>query len=69
MYKAIYYERHKNTMHVWDDSRGYFTMPYRKYAYKKDPHGQHRSMYGDRLTRIHSWDKDDTDDLFEADIP
>jgi DNA polymerase elongation subunit (family B) len=69
MYKAIYYERHKNTMHVWDDQRGYFTMPYRKYAYKKDPYGQHRSMYGDKLTRIHSWDKDDTDELFEADVP
>jgi DNA polymerase elongation subunit (family B) len=69
MYKAIYYERHKNTMHVWDDQRGYFTMPYRKYAYKKDPYGQHLSMYGDRLTRIHEWDKDDIDELFEADIP
>jgi len=56
-------------MHIWDDQKGYFTMPYRKYAYKKDPYGQHLSMYGDRLTRIHSWDKDDTDDLFEADIP
>jgi len=69
MYKAIYYERHKNTMHVWDDQRGYFTMSYRKYAYKKDPYGQHLSMYGDRLTRIHEWDKDDIDELFEADIP
>jgi DNA polymerase elongation subunit (family B) len=69
MYKAIYYERHKNTMHVWDDQRGYFTMPYRKYAYKKDPYGQNLSMYGDRLTRIHEWDKDDIDELFEADIP
>ena len=46
MYKNIYYERAKNTMHIWDDERGYFTMPYRKYAYRKDPNGQHRSMYG-----------------------
>lgn len=69
MYKSIYYERGKNTIHVWDDGRGYFTMPYRKYAYRKDPNGQHLSMYGDRLTRIQSWDKDDTDDLFESDVP
>jgi DNA polymerase elongation subunit (family B) len=69
MYKNIYYERTKNTIHLWDDKSGYQTMPYRKYAYKKDPNGQHRSMYGDRLTRIGSWDKDESEDLFESDIP
>ena len=69
MYKSIFYERTKNTIHIWDDTKGYFTMPYRRYAYKKDPNGQHLSMYGDRLTRINSWSKDDTDELFESDIP
>ena len=68
-YKNIYYERNKNTMHVWDDEQGYFTMPYRKYAYKKDPHGQFLSMYGDKLTRIGQWDKDEAEDLFESDVP
>jgi DNA polymerase elongation subunit (family B) len=68
-YKNIYYERHKNTMHLWDDETGYQTMPYRKYAYKKDPHGQFRSMYGDKLTRIGQWDKDEAEDLFESDVP
>ena len=58
-YKNIYYERAKNTMHIWDDERGYFTIPYRKYAYQKDPRGQHLSMYGDRLTRISKWEKDE----------
>jgi DNA polymerase elongation subunit (family B) len=56
-------------MHVWDDEQGYFTMPYRKYAYKKDPHGQFLSMYGDKLTRIGQWDKDEAEDLFESDVP
>ena len=68
MYKAIYYERGKNTMHIWDDAKGHFTMPYRRYAYKKDSNGQHLSMYGDKLTRIHNWSKDD-EDLFESDVP
>jgi DNA polymerase elongation subunit (family B) len=69
MYQNIYYERSKNLIHLWDDTTGYSTMPYRKYAYKKDPHGQHLSMYGDKLTRISKWEKEDSDDLFESDIP
>ena len=69
MYKNIYYERAKNLIHLWDDQSGYQTMPYRKYAYKKDPHGQFRSMYGDKLTRIAKWEKDEAEDLFESDVP
>jgi DNA polymerase elongation subunit (family B) len=69
MYQNIFYERSKNLIHLWDDKQGYSTMPYRKYAYKKDPYGQYRSMYGDKLTRISKWDKDDMDDLFESDVP
>ena len=69
MYQNIYYERSKNLIHLWDDTTGYSTMPYRKYAYKKDPHGQHLSMYSDKLTRISKWEKDDADDLFESDVP
>ena len=69
MYKNIYYERQKNLMHLWDDKNGYQTMPYRKYAYKKDPYGQHTSMYGDKLTRISKWEKEESDDLFESDVP
>ncbi len=69
MYKNIYYERQKNLIHLWDDTSGYQTMPYRKYAYKKDPYGQHKSMYGDKLTRISKWEKDEAEDLFESDVP
>ena len=66
MYQNIYYERQKNLMHLWDDKNGYQTMPYRKYAYKKDPHGQHLSMNGEKLTRISKWEKDEADDLFQS---
>jgi DNA polymerase elongation subunit (family B) len=69
MYQNIYYERAKNTIHLWDDKTGYQTMPYRKYAYKKDQYGQYTSMYGDKLTRISKWEKDEADDLFESDVP
>ena len=69
MYQNIYYERQKNLMHLWDDKNGYQTMPYRKYAYKKDPYGQYQSMYGDKLTRISKWEKEEAEDLFESDVP
>jgi len=69
MYQNIFYERQKNLIHLWDDTKGYFTLPYRKYAYKKDQSGQHLSMNGDRLTRISKWEKDDAEDLFESDVP
>ena len=69
MYQNIYYERQKNLIHLWDDTSGYQTFPYRKYAYKKDPYGQYRSMNGDKLTRISKWEKDESDELFESDVP
>ena len=69
MYQNIFYERAKNLMHLWDDKSGYQTMPYRKYAYKKDPHGQHLSMNGEKLSRISKWEKEESDDLFESDVP
>ena len=68
-YQNIYYERSKNLMHLWDDERGYTTFPYRKYAYKKDPYGQYRSMYGDKLSKVGKWEKEEAEDLFEADVP
>ena len=58
-FQNIYYERSKNLMHLWDDERGYTTFPYRKYAYKKDPYGQYRSMYGDKLSKIGKWEKEE----------
>ena len=69
MYQNIFYERSRNLIHLWDDTRGYTTFPYRKYAYKKDPYGECLSMYGDRLTRINKWEKDEAEELFEADVP
>ena len=69
MYQNIYYERQKNLIHLWDDESGYQTFPYRKYAYKRDTHGEYLSMYGDKLSKVGKWEKEDAEDLFESDVP
>ena len=69
MYQNIFLERQRNLIHLWDDTLGYRTFPYKKYAYVKDPNGEYTSMYGDRLTKIYKWDKDDGEELFESDVP
>ena len=68
MYQNLWYDVRKNKMHLWDDLKGYLQIPYRKYAYVKDSSGQHISLYGDKLKRVTSFDKDDPT-LHESDIP
>lgn len=67
MYQSIYYEAEKQKIHIWDDHRGYFTVPYRRYGYIKDRNGTYTSLYGDRLKKIHKWTKNTTG-LFESDV-
>ena len=69
MYQNIFLERQRNLIHLWDDTLGYRTFPYKKYAYRKDPNGQYVSMHGDRLEKIYKWEKDEAEDLFESDVP
>ena len=54
-------------MHVWDDKAGYHTFRYKKYAYVKNRVGTYTSLYGDKLKRVGSWDKDQPE-LFESDV-
>ena len=68
MYQNIYYQREKNLMHLWDDERGYMAFPYKRYAYAKAKNGEALSIYGDRLTKIYKFKKDDSN-LFESDVP
>lgn len=67
-YQNIHYQREKNLMHVWDDTRGYRAIPYTRYAYQRDPNGEFESLYGDKLTKVFKFSKDDPD-LFESDVP
>ena len=68
MYQNIYYQRERNLIHLWDDQRGYSAFPYTRYAYEKALRGEYKSIYGDTLTKIHKFKKDDPD-LFESDVP
>jgi len=68
MYRNIYYQREKNTVHLWDSVRGYSSFPYTRYAYEKAENGQYTSLYGDKLSKIYKFKKDQ-DGLFESDVP
>ena len=68
MYQNIYYQREKNLIHLWDDQQGYRSFPYTRYAYERAERGEYTSIYGDRLTKIYKFKKDDPD-LFESDVP
>ena len=68
MYQNIYYQREKNLIHLWDDTRGYSAFPYTRYAYERAERGEYKSIYGDTLTKIYKFTKDDPN-LFESDVP
>tara|TARA_R100001015_G_C4632076_1_gene195172 strand:+ start:249 stop:2747 length:2499 start_codon:yes stop_codon:yes gene_type:complete len=68
MYQNIYFDQRKQQVHIWDDEKGYFVIPYRKYAYVKDRLGTYISLYGDKLKKIKKWDNE-TPNLFESDVP
>jgi DNA polymerase elongation subunit (family B) len=68
MYQNCYYQREKNLVHIWDDKLGYRSFPYTRYAYEKSQNGEYTSLYGDRLSKIFKFKKDDPD-LFESDVP
>jgi len=68
MYQNVYYQRERNLVHLWDDKLGYRTFPYTRYAYEKAERGEYISLYGDRLSKIFKFSKDDPN-LFESDVP
>jgi len=68
MYQNCYYQREKNLVHIWDDKKGYFNFPYTRYAYEKADRGEFTTLYGDKVTKIYKFTKDDPN-LFESDVP
>src|SRR5210317_2603515 len=68
MYQNCYYQREKNLVHIWDDKQGYRAFPYTRYAYEKSARGEYETLYGDRVTKVYKFKKDDPD-LFESDVP
>ena len=67
MYQNIFYDRKMNKMHIWDDKFGHQTFRYKKYAYVKNRAGTFTSLYGDKLKKINTWEKDQPE-LFESDV-
>ena len=69
MYQNIWIQKKQDQeiIHLWDDEKGYFTMPYQRYASIKDKNGQFVSLDGSKLRMISNWGKD-TPDLYESDI-
>jgi len=68
MYQNIFVDKKENTVHLWDDEKGYVTFPFRNYAYRKSSNGTYRSIYGDKLEKIYNFNPRDPS-LFESDVP
>jgi len=68
MYQNLFYDAKKQKVHIWDDESGYYTIPYKRYAYVRDRAGTHVSLYGDKLRKVFKFDGD-TPNLFESDVP
>ena len=74
MYQNIHIERShggRAKVHLWDDKRGYYSFPYKNYAYQKDPNGDLFSLYGDRVRKVARWEDDDlkAGKILESDVP
>ena len=69
MYKNIFVDRRRETIHLWDDINGYEQFPLSeiKYAYRKSISGTYISLYGDKLEKITQFDEEDPT-LFESDV-
>jgi len=68
LYQNAYFQREKNLVHIWDDKLGYRTFPYTRYAYERAERGEFTTLYGDKVTKIYKFQKDDPS-LFESDVP
>lgn len=68
MYQNIFFERSTNTCHLWDDKKGYTNFVFRPYAYRKRNGGKYKSMFGDELEKVYSFNPRDPS-LFESDVP
>ena len=70
MYQNIAFEKTKNLVHIWDDEKGHFTLPYKKYAYRKNNNGKYVALDGNRVEKVYDWDDSDVQRglIYESDI-
>ena len=67
MYQNIFVDKKEWVVHLWDDTKGYAKFPYPRYAYRRKTGGSFKSLYGDSLEKISSFDERDPE-LFESDV-
>ena len=67
MYTNIFVDKREWIVHLWDDTKGYSTFPYSRYAYRRKAGGKFKSLYGDELEKVRSFDDRDPE-LFESDV-
>lgn len=58
-YQNIYFDRSTYTMHIWDDVKGHFTIPYVRYGYIIDEFGDYDTLYGQRAKKVYNIDPTD----------
>lgn len=70
MYQNIFYDRNNYKVHIWDDKKGHYIVPYQNYAYIKDPRGQLYALDGNPVKKIKRWSKEDEAKgiIYESDI-
>jgi len=68
MYQNIYHCRHKNLIHLWDDTTGYRFFPYQQYAYIDSPNGEYTALYGNKVTKVTDVDAHEPESLYESDL-
>jgi DNA polymerase elongation subunit (family B) len=69
-YQNACYQRSKNTVHIWDDKHGHLRIPYKKYAFKKNAHGNYTTLDGSRVEKVTDWDESDEARglIYESDV-
>lgn len=70
MYQNACYQRSKNIVHIWDDKHGHLRIPYKKYAYKKNAHGNYTTLDGSKVEKVTDWDESDEQRglIYESDV-
>lgn len=71
MYKAAYYDRNNNVVHIWDDEKGKIEKQYKKYGYVIDKNGDFVTMDGYKVKKVTSWSKEQEKQgiVYEHDVP
>lgn len=67
MYQNIFVDKKEWVVHLWDDKKGYTKFRYPRYAYRRKIGGSHKSLYGDELEKVTSFDERDPQ-IFESDV-